>query len=161
MPCCRTPALCPGERAPYGGRAVLRGFTLLEMLVATLVMGIAVVGLLSNLATSMRNAARLTEHDRAVVLARQKMEELLLDTQLPLFTLLEGEFDPAVIGGIPTGWRARLTPFDMPPNAAPAVPVLERIELEVWWGEGTARRSLSFEAFRRGVLTVQGGAPPR
>ena len=34
-----------------------RGFTLLEILVATTIMGVAVVGLLSSLSTSMRNAA--------------------------------------------------------------------------------------------------------
>lgn len=150
-------AQATGRRQLRGSRRTSRGFTLLEMLVATLLMGIAVVGLLSNLSTSMRNAARLTDHDRAAVLARQRMEELLLDTRLPSFTPMQGGFDPAVTGDIPTGWRARVTPFEMPPNAAAGAPVLERIELEVWWGEGAARRSLSFEAFRRGLLTPVGG----
>jgi prepilin-type N-terminal cleavage/methylation domain-containing protein len=36
------------------------GFTLLEMMVATVIMGIAVVGLLSGISSSMRNAAKLT-----------------------------------------------------------------------------------------------------
>ena len=42
-----------------------RGFTLLEVLVATLIMGIAVGGLMSALSTSMRSASRLTDYDRA------------------------------------------------------------------------------------------------
>ena len=33
-----------------------RGFTLLEVLVATMIMGLAVVGLLSSISVSMRNA---------------------------------------------------------------------------------------------------------
>jgi len=58
------------------------GFTLLEVLVATLVMAIAVAGLMSAISSSLRNAVRLTDHDRAVLLGRQKMDELLLATGL-------------------------------------------------------------------------------
>ena len=56
-----------------------RGFTLLEVMVAALVMGIAVAGVLSGLAGAARNAARLTEYDRATLVAKQKMDELLAD----------------------------------------------------------------------------------
>jgi type II secretion system protein I len=38
-----------------------RGFTLLEVLVATVIMATAVIALLSNLSTSLNNAARLTD----------------------------------------------------------------------------------------------------
>jgi len=50
-----------------------RGFTLLEVLVATLIMGLAVVGLLSAISTSMRNAARLTDYDRVAMVARPRV----------------------------------------------------------------------------------------
>ena len=53
-----------------------RGFTLLEVMVATTIMAIAVVGLLSSLSASLRNAARLTDNDRSALLARRKMDEL-------------------------------------------------------------------------------------
>ena len=49
------------------------------MLVATLIMGMAVVGLLSAISTSMRNAARLTDYDRVAMLARAQMDALLLE----------------------------------------------------------------------------------
>jgi Tfp pilus assembly protein PilV len=49
------------------------------MLVATLIMGIAVIGLMSEITASMRNATRVTNRDRAALLARSKMDELLLD----------------------------------------------------------------------------------
>ena len=42
-------------------------------------MGIAVSGILSGLAGAARNASRLTDYDRATLLARQKMDELLVD----------------------------------------------------------------------------------
>ena len=51
-----------------------RGFTLLEMVVATAIMGIAVVGLLSVLAGATRNAARLRDYDRVAQLARTAHE---------------------------------------------------------------------------------------
>ena len=47
-----------------------RGFTLLEVLVAAAIMGIAVAGVLSGLASAGRNASRLTQYDRAVVLVK-------------------------------------------------------------------------------------------
>jgi general secretion pathway protein I len=131
-----------------------RGFTLLEMLVATTIMGIAVVGLLSNLSTSLNNAARLTGHDRAAVLAREKMDELLLDPRLPEFVSLQGAFDSSLVGDTEAGWSARLTPFEAPPEAAPGAQVLERIELQVWWGTGQGRHTLSLEGYRRGVLAA-------
>ena len=84
-----------------------RGFSLLEVLVATLVMAIAVAGLLGSLSTSMRSAARLTERDRAVLLAKQKMDELLLVPKLPKNVPFEGRFEPALAGGLEAGWHAQ------------------------------------------------------
>jgi type II secretion system protein I len=68
------------------------GFTLLEVLVATVIMGIAVAGLMAGLSQSVRNASRLTEHDRAAMLARTKMNELLLDINLPFTGSVDGDF---------------------------------------------------------------------
>jgi general secretion pathway protein I len=127
-----------------------RGFTLLEMLVATLIMGIAVVGLLANISASLGNATRLTAYDRAALLARQKMDEMLLDQHLPKFVPLEGGFDPALTGGAEAGWRAQITPFEVPPAARPGTEILERLELEIWWMSGGKRRTLALEGFRRG-----------
>jgi general secretion pathway protein I len=135
---------------------VKRGFTLLEMLVATLILGMAVAGLLAQLSTSMRAATRLVDYDRAAVLARSKMDELLLDPQFPAGATRTGTFDEAVTGGGPAGWRARLTPFEMAPDSQPGAGLLERIELEVWWGPEGARKSIAIEAFRRGVLPSGG-----
>jgi type II secretion system protein I len=114
------------------------GFTLLEVLVATLIMGIAVAGILSGMAGAARNAARLTDYDRATLLAKQKMDELLID--------------PALTGGVRTGWRAQVTPFEATPGAGGSRWDLDRIELEIWWISGQARHSFSLEGFRRNIL---------
>jgi general secretion pathway protein I len=125
-----------------------RGFTLLEVLVATTVMGIAVVTMMSALSTSVRNASRLTDYDRVALLARAKMDSLLLDPKLPVLTLMEEQLDPVLLGGSRGGWRARLTPFETKPGGAPG---LDRLQLEIWWMAGDQRRSFSLEAFRRAV----------
>jgi general secretion pathway protein I len=134
-----------------------RGFTLLEMLVATAIMGIAVVGLMSNLSVSMRNASRLTDYDRAALLAHEKMDQLLLDSRLPLPGAVSGVFDPALADNVEAGWSARLTPFEVPPQAGPGADILERIELQVWWGPPDRRRTLTLEGYRRAVLPIPAG----
>jgi hypothetical protein len=129
------------------------------MLVATLIMGIAVVGLLSNISTSLRHASRLADYDRAALVARRKMNELLLDSRLPKGTLISGQFDPAATG-VAGGWRARLSSFEEPPDPAPGTPILERIELEIWWGREDRMRRFSLEAFRRAVIPLAGSPQP-
>jgi general secretion pathway protein I len=134
-----------------------RGFTLLEMLVATVIMGVAVVALLGSISTSMRHANDLTEYDRAALLARRTMDQLLLDRSLPKGASFGGEFDAALSGGLRSGWNARLSLFEAPPQAPPGTSVLERLELEVWWMRGQERRSVTLEAFRRAIVTAPGG----
>jgi general secretion pathway protein I len=129
-----------------------RGFTLLEVLVASVIMGIAVVGLLSALSASMRNAARLAEYDRVQMVARARMDSILVESRWPKFAVTEGVIDPILLGGAQGGWRARITPFEAPPNLVANTLVLDRVELEIWWMAEGRRRSFSLEAFRRSVV---------
>jgi len=122
-----------------GGR---RGFTLLEALVATTIMGLAVGTLLAALSTSMRNAGKLTDNDRAAILAQRTMDELLSAPQLPMGSELQGNFDPRVTG-LQGGWRARVEPFE---RVEPAE--VQRVVLEVWWMQGSQRRAFQVETYR-------------
>src|SRR5258708_6754460 len=97
-----------------------KGFSLLEVLVATLIMGIAVSGLIVGLSQSVKNASRLSDYDRAAMLARTKMNDLLLDVALPFDGAVQGTFDQT------HGWRAVLKPFDAPPNAGPGSKILQQ-----------------------------------
>ena len=63
-------------------RHAQRGFTLLEVLVATAIMGVAVAGIMGGLTSATRNAARVMQYDRATMLARMKMDQLLVDETL-------------------------------------------------------------------------------
>jgi type II secretory pathway pseudopilin PulG len=112
------------------------------MLVATTIMGIAVVGLLSSLTTSMRNAGRVTDADRAAVLARSKMEELLSDPTLPFEAQWNGDFDQS------SGWIAQTGPFEVPPNAVPGSLMLQKVSLVVWWQNGASRHEFPLESYR-------------
>ena len=129
-----------------------RGFTLLEMMVATLIMGIAVVGLLSGISASTRNAARVGDADRAVLLARAKMDELLLDRNLRRGQVVQGSIDQALLGGRSGGWIARVTPFENPPFLFPGVQAIDRIELQIWWMAGEDRRTFNLDGYRSYTL---------
>ena len=131
------------------------GFTLLEVLVATLIMGIAVSGVLSGIAGAARNAARITDYDRAIVLAQQKMDQLLIDRGAPRNQTLQGTFETAVPTSVWTrsGWTATVAPFEAIPAAGNGNWAIDRVALEVWWvTPDRARHSYSLEGFRRGVL---------
>ena len=129
-----------------------RGFTLLELVVATTIMAVAIVGLLSGIAGAARNAARLRDYDRAVLLARTSMNDLLLDRTLPRNMVVEGRFQPAQTGGIEAGWQARLTTAEMPPRVAQGALALDRLELQVWWISGSQRHTFTLEGFRPRLL---------
>ena len=82
-----------------------KGFTLLEVLVATTIMAVAVVTLLGGISASMRNASRLTGYDQAVMRARSKMDELIVNHRVPSGAELEEKYDDT------SGWHARITPI--------------------------------------------------
>lgn len=125
------------------------GFTLLEVMVATVIMGVAVTGLIVGLSNSVRNEARLTDYDRATMLARTRMADLLLDVNLPFTGEVNGLFAADETSGTPMGWRAATSVFEAPPNAGPGTVILQQIALEVWWQPtGSSRRTLTLESYR-------------
>lgn len=135
------------------------GFTLLEILVATAIMGMAVVGVMSGLASASRNAARITEYDRAVMLAQIKMDELLADDRAPRNQPLGGLFPRQESGGVDAGWQATVTLFEsktagVVPN--PGERMVDRIALEIWWMDGATRRSYTLEGFRKVIVGPSG-----
>lgn len=134
-------------------RASQRGFTLLEVLVATAIMGIAVAGVMSGLAASARNAARITEYDRAAMLAQLKMDELLADSSLPHNKPLNGRFSKEQSGGVEAGWQAQAMYFDsLTPQPVPGQTAIDRVVLEIWWIDGVTRRTFALDGYRRAMV---------
>ena len=130
-----------------------RGFTLLEMIVATTIMGVAIAGLMSGISSTTRNAARLRDYDRVVQLARLRMNSLLADPRVLRNVTQEGMFDPALTGGLESGWRAQVTMVEKS-SLTPAAGeyVLDRIQLEIWWMSGGQRRTFPLDSYRRRTL---------
>lgn len=122
------------------------GFTLLEALVATLVMAIAVVGLLSAMSTSLGNAARLSEYDQISLLAKRKMEDLMA-APMPLGQPLTGRFSPAEAGSLRVDWTAVAYPFEGN-IAGISDSVLDRVVLEITWQSDGKPRTLQLETYR-------------
>lgn len=130
------------------------GFTLLEVLVATAIMAIAVTTAVTALRTSLRNADRQMELDKVGSLARRKMGELLVERLTPRCQGFGGEFPPAYTGGVEAGWTAIVTPYEtVPLPPVPGTPALERVQLEIWWKPPTGRKTMRLEAYRRTILT--------
>jgi general secretion pathway protein I len=130
-------------------RSARGGFTLLEVLVATVIMGIAVTAIIAGLSQSVKNAGRLRDYDRASMLARAKMNDLLLDPALPFEGSVEGTFPADQSGGIPSGWKVSLRPFEAPPNAGPGIVILQEVALDVWWEPVSGgRRDLRLQSYR-------------
>jgi hypothetical protein len=123
------------------------------MIVATTILAVAVVGLLSALASITRNAARLREYDRAAQLARLRMNDLLTDYKAPRDQALGGLFDPHLTGGTEAGWIAKVTTVEISPVVVYNDFALDRVELEVWWMAGQQRRSIRVEGYRRRQMT--------
>jgi general secretion pathway protein I len=129
-----------------------RGFTLLEMLVASTIMAVAIVGLLSGIGGATRNAARLRDYDRAAQLARFRMNELLADETLRPGGALGGAFDRKLTSGTDIEWQARITTVEMPPSPMTGQPCLERIELQIWWMAGPQKKTFTLDAYRTHIL---------
>lgn len=125
------------------------------MIVATLIMGIAVTGLLSGLVGATRNAARVREYDHVAQLAREQMNRLLVDYTLPQNGQAANNFNPDITGGMEAGWRAQTSVAEPPPTPGANQFFLERIQLEIWWVSGQNRRSVTIEGFRRNITQAQ------
>ncbi len=118
------------------------------MIVASLIMAIAVVGLLAGISGSVRNAARLRDYDRVVQLGRLQMNNILADPGTPL----AGTFDPDSTGGLEAGWLAQIEPFEQPPAPTPGALALDHVRLEIWWMVSGRRRTFTLEGLRHRVL---------
>ena len=77
------------RRRPEAGR---KGFTLLETLVAVMILGVSLVILLQLLSQDLSATGDSMEYGRAVLLARMKMEELLV-RETPAAAPLSGNFE--------------------------------------------------------------------
>ena len=107
-----------------------RGFTLLEALMALLILGVALVPLLTSVNAGVREQGRLGAHLDAVALAEARMSELSLlpADSLALYLRTRQGWFPAPFQGY--RWSALLRP-------EPESPALVRAAVVVQWRDGS------------------------
>jgi general secretion pathway protein I len=105
-----------------------RGFTLMEVLVASVLMGTVFVAAVSLMSQSLRNIERMRPHEQAMRHAREKMNETLLREQLTL-EHSSGRWSDGY------RWRVDVTP-EVQANepSRQGLPMLFNIRVEVSWG---------------------------
>ena len=129
------------------------GFTLLEILVATAILGTSVAALFGLLSGSLGNMQRLQAPAQAMMLAQSRMNELLaagVETgggtamALPLDQSIQGRWDDQY------RWEALATRFNAPPQILPGQPVMVHIALDVFWrtAPGKPEKKLSLETIQ-------------
>ena len=112
-------------------RSAQRGFTLVEVLVALIVLSTAVVAALQLFGGGLRLARAATDHQEATLLASEKLSELALDD-------LEEGTTEGTEGAY--RWSRRvafddtLQPEELDPSKPPSVR-LARMSVEVRWGQ--------------------------
>lgn len=132
-----------------------RGFTLLEVLVAATIMAIAIGTLLASLNTSLANASRLSERDRATLEAKRLLDEIITDQSIPAGAALAGQVDPGI--GLPNGaWRAQTGVFEAS-RGGPGSRQLQRIAVEITWLSGRSPRRAFIEGYRIVKTPIPGG----
>ncbi len=118
------------------GPAHLRGFTLLEVLVALAILGMSLALLYRASGTGARNVAELEAYQRAVIVGQS-----LLDLRS---TVSAGGWNEAGVDG-DYAWRVSSAPF-VNGAAGPDIPVLHAVDIVVTWGD--ARRELVLHTLR-------------
>jgi general secretion pathway protein I len=130
-----------------------RGFSLLEVLVAFVILGLVLGVLMEIFSSGLRNVGRATESQRAVLLAQSKLASVGIET-----ALREGESNGDFDGGF--RWQLSIKPFkesqesqaefvDPSGVIAPILPVtLLEVEVRVLWGGSEPPRMISLKTLR-------------
>ncbi len=133
-PRARTDAEPPRERADGGGTARgRRGFTLLEILVALVVLGVALTALLQLEALGVRLRSQAQELTLATFLAQAKMTDVELDAlkQFPEPGTTSGDFGEAY-----PGYRWEVIVSETP------YPMVREVRVRVLWPAGARDEQL-------------------
>ncbi len=115
-----------------------RGFTLIEVLIASAILGTAFVAVVGLMSGSLRNIARINAHEQLLLHAREQMTELLLEQPL-----VPGEFSGRWTDGY--RWQASITPAAGEQDKGPGGYGLYDVRLRISWSEGRNRNSYVVE----------------
>ena len=129
-----------------------RGMSLLEVLIATSLLGVSFVTIFSGLSAALRATGRLDAFDRGNEFATRKLNELFLDPSLAADQRLTGTTRSGI------KWEARTDLVDQRPLPGSQKPVqLVRINLRVSWPTRSGWQNLSLESLK---LCIPPPPPP-
>jgi len=122
------------------------GFTLLEVLVAMVLLSVSLVIVLQLFSGGLRSSGISEDYTRAVFHARAKMEEILVSEKLSI-----GEWSGDFGDGF--GWRVKIgypgedaeNAEDEPPSTVSA---LFRIDVDVFWADGQNDRHVEISTLK-------------
>ncbi|MGB9700320.1 MAG: type IV pilus modification PilV family protein [Thermodesulfobacteriota bacterium] len=120
------------------------GFTLIEVVIALGLMGLALIVLIELFAGALRLGKTANEYSRATAWARMKLEEVILQPKLQ-----EGQEE----GELPENyrWQLEIKKTEILRERYGDVPVpleLYQIKLKVNWKSGMKERNLVFETYK-------------
>ncbi len=121
------------------------GFTLIEIVVALVILGTGLMVILELFAGGLRLGRVSEEYIKATQYARMKMGELGL-RPIAIEEVDEGEFDETYRWKVETK-RVEVLPFEQETDFKPPVELLH-IKVEVTWKSGLKERSLTVESYR-------------
>ncbi len=84
-----------------------RGFTLLEVLLAVIILGLSITAILQQFSVALRAGGTSRDVSRAVLYAREKLEELKMAQDLPAASG-SGTFEDGYT------WETRVMPYSIP-----------------------------------------------
>lgn len=131
------------------------GFTLLEVLIAMVIVGTAVTSLMYLMSGSLSNLRRVESASTALQKAKRQMNQLLAQ-ELPQMVFSSGD-TPAVYGNEAGQWNdlgrweASARPLRDGGSFAPGTRVVPvRVVMDVWWKRdaGTAERHFKLETIQ-------------
>lgn len=124
-----------------------KGFSLIEVLVATIILAVAVSALLANLSTSTSNLFRASDIDRLTFLSKRKMDELITVQAIPTGSAVQGTLGMDEKNKPMVGFSYTITPASGVSSISGER--LERVRLQTWLLSGPKKRIMQLESFRR------------
>jgi len=118
--------------------SAVRGFTLLEVLVSTVLLGTVFVAVMGLSAQSLRNINRMEPHEKALWHAREKMNQILLLEELAPAEQA-GQWDDGY------QWHIQVWRNDRDTQMSDATYGLFHIRLVIAWGEQTKPKRYAIE----------------
>lgn len=119
-----------------------RGFTLIEILVAVMILAISVVVILQLFSGGLKASRLSGDYTRAIFHAREKMDEILLQDQMTN-AVLEGEFDDGY------QWSVDIQYIE-PDEADKSSPVVDsfNIDVNINWFYGNQKKNFKISTIK-------------